>query len=143
MYTRIVGGTLMALGETSWMFTAAPVLLALAPVYRFVPTVRMTPELPGSMLKVMVAGARPLDVVTSSAADPPEIELGTAKVKRSAPDVIDVQRRLCHAGVARVLRQKDRRRFRHQDRVAVERREGQVRHPERRDEDPRPACHSK
>src|ERR1051326_3663988 len=65
MYTRITGGMLMASGEDSVIFTGAPVEVP-APVQILVPGWRTTPERPGSMVKVMLAGARPLDCLYTS-----------------------------------------------------------------------------
>src|ERR1035437_2814201 len=67
----MVFGMLIAFGETRFTARAAPVLVATvpvpAPVYRFVPGVRMTLERPGSMVNSIVDGARPLDAVATMA----------------------------------------------------------------------------
>ena len=55
-----VGGMLIASGEDSVTLNGVPVEVP-APVQIFVPGWRTTPERPGSMVKVMFDGARPLD----------------------------------------------------------------------------------
>src|ERR1700684_1956801 len=88
MNTLMLGGTLIALGDCSSMLTTEPLLDALAPVYRLVPTMRDTPERPGSIVNVRLAGARPLDAVTSRAAAPSGIVLGAAKVSVPPPTLV-------------------------------------------------------
>src|SRR5205807_3659981 len=84
MNTRMLGGTLIAFGDARRTFTALPLLAAL-PLYRLVPTVRTTPERPGSMVNVTVDGATPLEAVAISAAEPFGIACGTAKVSVPLP----------------------------------------------------------
>ena len=60
MYRRMVGGMLIASGEDKVTLMAVPWNVP-APVHIFVPGWRTTPERPGSMVKVIFDGARPLD----------------------------------------------------------------------------------
>src|ERR1035437_3812237 len=59
-YTRMTGGMLMASGDESVTLSAAPCAVP-APVHMLVPGWGTTPERPGSMVKVTLEGAMPLD----------------------------------------------------------------------------------
>src|SRR4051812_27034664 len=67
MKRRIVFGMLIASGDDSVRFTGVPCCVP-APVHIFVPACRTTPLRPGSIVKVSVEGARPLDCLYTNAA---------------------------------------------------------------------------
>src|SRR5437667_12085560 len=77
---RIVGGTLIASTDRILTCTAAPVAVAPA-VYRLVPGCRITPLRPGSIVKLIEAGATPL-VAWANTAEPVS---GTLKVSLPLP----------------------------------------------------------
>src|SRR5579864_8469129 len=68
MYTRIVLGMLMASFDVTVTFRGVPANVP-TPVQMLVPGMRVTPERPGSMENVRLAGASPLDWLISSAAE--------------------------------------------------------------------------
>src|SRR5579862_1426254 len=80
----MTGGMLMASGDDSVMFRGVPEEVP-APVQMLVPGCRTTPERPGSSVKEMLAGARPLDCWYTSAELPGET---TAKVRRPWPRLL-------------------------------------------------------
>ena len=87
MNTRIAGGTLMAfeLAEAA-RFTAVPLFRCAAARIQIRPRrAHHRPDRPGSMVKLTVAGARPLCAVTTSAAVPLGIVVGTAKINLPPP----------------------------------------------------------
>ena len=67
MKMRIVFGILIASGEESVRLIGVPCCVP-APVQMLVPACRTTPLRPGSIVNVMVEGARPLDCLYTSAA---------------------------------------------------------------------------
>src|SRR5579863_6624074 len=77
-------GMLMASGEESVMSKGVPWEVP-APVHRLVPGWRTTPERPGSIVKVMEAGARPLDWLYTRA---PPVAVDTVNVSLPLPRLL-------------------------------------------------------
>src|SRR3954471_14626884 len=84
MYSRIVGGMLIASGEESVTLIAVPGNVP-APVQIFVPGCRTTPERPGSIVKAIVDGASPLACWYTTAAVP---GFTTLNVSRPLPRLL-------------------------------------------------------
>src|SRR5450432_1254492 len=84
MYTRIVFGMLIASGDESVTLNGVPCCVP-APVQMFVPGCLTTPDRPGSMVKVMVEGASPLDCRYTSAVP---VLVATLYVSRPLPRLL-------------------------------------------------------
>src|SRR5438045_1267089 len=83
MKTRILFGILIASDDARFTLNADPCSTA-PPVVRLVPACRTTVDRPGSIVNLIVVGARPL--VTSAIRDAPVF--GTLTVKRPLPRLL-------------------------------------------------------